>query len=60
MKEFFKEVEETRDLCEKIDAKINDVKKLQNEILNSPKVPLSSFLSNIKKNNLFRLTRVTR
>jgi len=38
MKEFFKEVEETRDLAEKIDAKINEVKKLQNQILNSPKV----------------------
>jgi hypothetical protein len=40
MKEFFKEVEEARDLAEKIDAKINEVKKLQNDILSSPKVIL--------------------
>ena len=38
MKEFFKEVEEARDLADKIDVKINDVKKLQNDILSSPKV----------------------
>ena len=38
MKEFFKEVEETRDLANKIDSKINEVKKLQAQILNSPKV----------------------
>ncbi len=38
MKEFFKEVEEARDLADKIDVKINEVKKLQNDILSSPKV----------------------
>jgi len=38
MKEFFKEVEEVRDLADKIDAKINEVKKLQSQILSSPKV----------------------
>ena len=38
MKEFFKEVEETRGLADKIDVKINEVKKLQSEILSSPKV----------------------
>ena len=34
----FKEVEEARDLADKIDVKINEVKKLQNDILSSPKV----------------------
>ena len=38
MKEFFKEVEEMRDLADKIDAKINEVKQLQSQILNSAKV----------------------
>eukprot|EP00088_Acartia_fossae_P033010 TRINITY_DN33783_c0_g1_i1.p1 TRINITY_DN33783_c0_g1~~TRINITY_DN33783_c0_g1_i1.p1 ORF type:complete len:298 (-),score=130.10 TRINITY_DN33783_c0_g1_i1:385-1278(-) len=38
MKEFFKEVEEIREVADKIDAKINEVKKLQTQILNSPKV----------------------
>lgn len=38
LKEFFKEVEDIRNNCEKVDAKINEVKKLQSEILNSPVV----------------------
>jgi len=38
MKDFFKEVEEIRGTCDKIDTKINDVKKLQSEILSSPAV----------------------
>jgi hypothetical protein len=41
MKEFFKEVEEARDLADKIDVKINEVKKLQNDILSSPKVRIT-------------------
>jgi hypothetical protein len=47
MKEFFKEVEEARDLADKIDAKINEVKKLQNDILSSPKVPYSNMKKNV-------------
>ena len=38
MKDFFKEVEEVREVADKIDAKIQEVKKLQVAILNSPKV----------------------
>jgi len=38
MKDFFKEVEEIRSTCDKIDGKIADVKKLQSEILSSPTV----------------------
>jgi t-SNARE complex subunit (syntaxin) len=38
LKDFFKEVEEIRNNCEKVDVKINEVKKLQSEILNSPVV----------------------
>ena len=38
MKDFFKEVEEIRTNCDKIDTKINEVKKLQSEILSSPSV----------------------
>jgi len=38
LKDFFKEVEEIRTNCDKIDGKINDVKKLQSEILTSPSV----------------------
>ena len=38
MKDFFKEIEEIRTNCDKIDAKIKDVKKLQSEILSSPTV----------------------
>ena len=36
--EFFKEVEEVRGLCEKINEKINDVKKTQTDILSAPAV----------------------
>ena len=38
MKDFFKEVEEIRSTCDKIDGKIANVKKLQSEILSSPTV----------------------
>ena len=38
LKDFFKEVEEIRTNCDKIDGKIVDVKKLQSEILSSPSV----------------------
>ena len=38
LKDFFKDIEEARNNCEKIDSKINEVKKLQSEILNSPVV----------------------
>ena len=38
LKDFFKEVEEIRTNCGKIDGKISDVKKLQSEILSSPSV----------------------
>ena len=38
MKDFFKEVEEIRSNCDKVDVKIADVKKLQSEILSSPSV----------------------
>jgi len=38
LKEFFKEVEDIRNNCEKVSAKIEEVKKLQSEILNSPVV----------------------
>ena len=38
MKDFFKEVEEIRSTCDKVDGKIVDVKKLQSEILSSPSV----------------------
>lgn len=34
--EFFKEVEEVRGLCEKINEKINEVKKTQTDILSAP------------------------
>ena len=36
LKEFFKDVEEIRNNCEKVSVKIEEVKKLQSEILNSP------------------------
>jgi len=38
LKDFFKEVEEIRSGCEKIEIKVGEVKKLQSEILNSPLV----------------------
>ena len=38
LKEFFKEVEDIRNNCEKVNTKIEEVKKLQSEILNSPTV----------------------
>ena len=38
LKDFFKEVEEIRNNCEKVDVKIGEVKKLQSEIINSPVV----------------------
>ena len=38
LKEFFKEVEDIRNNCEKVNTKIEEVKKLQSEILNSPVV----------------------
>jgi len=36
--EFFKEVEEVRGTCEKINDKIQEVQKIQNEILSAPQV----------------------
>jgi len=38
MKDFFKDIEDIRTNCDKIDVKIKDVKKLQSEILSSPNV----------------------
>lgn len=55
MKDFFKEVEEVREVADKIDAKIQEVKKLQVAILNSPKVDpihqaqMDDAMSEIKK-----------
>jgi len=55
MKDFFKEIEELRSGCDKIDAKIKDVKKLQSEILSSPTVDRSmqsqmdDYMAEIKK-----------
>ena len=55
MKDFFKEIEELRTGCDKIDAKIKDVKKLQSEILSSPTVDKSmqsqmdDYMAEIKK-----------
>ena len=55
MKDFFKEIEELRTGCDKIDAKIKDVKKLQSEILSSPNVDqkmqsqMDDYMAEIKK-----------
>ena len=38
LKEFFKEVEDIRNNCEKVNTKIEEVKKLQSEILTNPTV----------------------
>ena len=38
LKDFFKEIEEIRDNCEKVNAKVGEVKMLQNQILSSPAV----------------------
>jgi len=38
LKDFFKEVEEIRTNCEKVETKVGEVQKLQSEILNSPTV----------------------
>ena len=55
MKEFFREIEELRSSCDKIDGKIKDVKKLQSEILSSPNVDqkmqsqMDDYMADIKK-----------
>jgi len=55
MKDFFKEIEEIRTNCDKIDSKIKDVKKLQSEILSSPNVDqkmqsqMDDYMADIKK-----------
>jgi len=55
MKDFFKDIEEIRTNCDKIDAKIKDVKKLQSEILSSPNVDqkmqsqMDDYMAEIKK-----------
>lgn len=55
MKDFFKEIEEIRTNCDKIDGKIKDVKKLQSEILSSPNVDqkmqsqMDDYMADIKK-----------
>ena len=55
MKDFFKEIEEIRSNCDKIDNKIKDVKKLQSEILSSPNVDqkmqsqMDDYMADIKK-----------
>jgi len=38
LKDFFKDIEEIRDSCEKVNTKVNEVKMLQNTILSSPSV----------------------
>jgi len=38
LKDFFKDIEEIRDNCEKVNTKVNEVKMLQNTILSSPAV----------------------
>ena len=38
LKDFFKEVEDIRNDCNKIDTKVKEIKKLQSEILGSPTV----------------------
>ena len=55
MKDFFREIEELRTGCDKIDNKIKDVKKLQSEILSSPTVnkqmqsQMDDYMAEIKK-----------
>ena len=55
MKDFMKEIEDLRAGCDKIDAKIKDVKKLQSEILSSPTVDkqmqsqMDDYMAEIKK-----------
>ena len=55
MKDFFKEIEELRTGCDKIDAKIKDVKKLQSDILSCPTVDramqsqMDDYMAEIKK-----------
>jgi len=55
MKDFFREIEEIRTNCDKIDSKIKDVKKLQSEILSSPNVDqkmqsqMDDYMADIKK-----------
>ena len=55
LKDFFKDVEEIRTNCDKIDTKITDVKKLQSEILSSPAVDpkmqasMDDYMAEIKK-----------
>ena len=55
LKDFFKEIEEIRTNCDKIDGKIKDVKKLQSEILSSPNVDqkmqsqMDDYMADIKK-----------
>jgi len=55
MKDFFREIEELRTNCDKIDSKIKDVKKLQSEILSSPNVDqkmqsqMDDYMADIKK-----------
>ena len=38
LKEYFKEIEEIRENCEKVNGKVAEVKMLQNQILSSPAV----------------------
>ena len=40
LKEYFKEIEEIRENCEKVNSKVAEVKMLQNQILSSPAVNL--------------------
>ena len=40
LKDFFKEIEEIRDNCDKVNNKVGEVKMLQNNILSSPAVNL--------------------
>ena len=40
LKEYFKEIEEIRENCEKVNGKVAEVKMLQNQILSSPAVNL--------------------
>ena len=55
MKDFFREIEELRSNCDKIDEKMKDVKKLQSEILSSPNVDqkmqsqMDDYMADIKK-----------
>lgn len=40
LKDYFKEIEEIRDNCEKVNGKVEEVKVLQSQILSSPAVNL--------------------